>query len=374
MSLECPVEAPLMRAIMDKATRAGIPANGTFELTPLCNYACKMCYVRKTAEEVKKSDRPMMQLKDWLKLAEECKKSGTLSILLTGGEPLIWPDFWNLYNALHQMGFLVSVNTNGSLIDASVIEKWKEKPPIRVNVTLYGASDETYEKLCGTKKQFSRVYENIKALKAAGITTKINCSLTPLNVEDMERILQIGEEEALIVSMTPYMFPPLRREEASVGQNQRFTPQEAGKQHLRRSEYQMDAERYRKYLKAICESTVTPYGLAKEMDDTAEGTVKCRAGRGSFWITWDGWMTPCGMMPIPKTDLLESDFSKAWQETKEKTARLRLSTACKNCPDHALCNACAAMAYTETGSTEKIPKYLCEMVEAMREIAKQECE
>ena len=67
---------------------------------------------------------------------------------LTGGEPFLWPDFWKLYDALIHMGFLVSINTNGSLIDDEAIRKLQELPPTRVNITLYGASDATYERLC----------------------------------------------------------------------------------------------------------------------------------------------------------------------------------------------------------------------------------
>lgn len=371
MTIECPIEAPLMRWLLDKATVNGVPASGTFELSPVCNFNCKMCYVRKTAAEVEASPRPIMELADWLGLADECRQMGTLSLLLTGGEPLLWPQFWTLYEQLHKMGFLVSINTNGSLINEEVLKRWMQRPPVRVNITLYGASDATYEALCGVKGQFTRIRENIRSLKRAGIPVKINCSMTPYNVQDFAEICAFGEKEGLIVSATPYMFPPLRRDTEAVGQNARFTPQEAGRCNMERLRLQNCAEKYEELRKQICMHTVNPPGLAENLENTANASVHCRAGRGSFWITWDGWMTPCGMMPEPRTDIRTQSFAQSWQQCREKTANLRLSSVCEACPNHSLCNACAAMAYTETGSTENVPLYLCHMVEEMRRIAKE---
>lgn len=88
----------------------------------------------------------------WLELARQAKEQGMLYLLLTGGEPFLYPDFWMLYEELVKMGFVISINSNGSLIDEKIIEKLKKYPPARINITLYGASDETYERLCGIKK------------------------------------------------------------------------------------------------------------------------------------------------------------------------------------------------------------------------------
>ena len=129
--------------LYQKAGNKKIPLSGTFELSPVCNFSCKMCYVRKTVQEVKEHPRKLMSLEQCIKLAEQARKEGMLYLLLTGGEPLLWPDFWKLYEALSKMGFLIGINTNGSMIDDQVIERWKENPPYRVNITLYGANDNT---------------------------------------------------------------------------------------------------------------------------------------------------------------------------------------------------------------------------------------
>ena len=86
--------------LFNKASGRKIPLNGTFELSPECNFACRMCYVRKTRREILTHDRPMVTLEQWLEIARQARAQGLLYLLLTGGEPFLWPDFWKLYDAL----------------------------------------------------------------------------------------------------------------------------------------------------------------------------------------------------------------------------------------------------------------------------------
>ena len=358
--------------MLHKASIKKIPLSGTFELSPVCNFSCKMCYVRKTAEEVQRHPRPVMKLEQWLKIAEEAYEAGTLYLLLTGGEPFLWPDFWTLYEKLVRMGFLVTINTNGSLIDEEVLERLKNLPPKRINITLYGASDETYKKLCGADHVFSRVDRAIMKLKNAGIQVKLNCSLTPENVGDLEEMVQYARERELILQIAPYMFPPVRRDPQMVGRNERFTPEESARYRLEAFRLQNGEARYREHLKAILEGSVPPPGLDENCVDPLDGKIRCRAGNASYWITWDGKLTPCGLVSDPYVDLYAAGFQEAWKQLAEICSRLSLSGVCSKCPNHELCHACAAMAIAETGSISGIPEYLCRTVEAMKEIAEQE--
>ena len=83
-------------------------------------------------------------------------------------------------------------------------------------------------------------------------------------------------------------------------------------------------------------------------------------------------MTPCGLMPEPKTDLTVLPFSEAWKELSRQCGLLALSGVCGKCPDQDMCHACAAMAMAETGRAGGIPKYLCRMVRAMKTLANEE--
>ncbi len=368
--LETPPSRVLTDFLYSKASRMMIPLSGTFELSPVCNFSCRMCYVRKTQKEVEKSPRRIMNLEDWRRIAREARDAGLLYLLLTGGEPLLWPDFWTLYDELIDMGFVVSVNTNGSLIDEAAIAHFKRKPPQKISITLYGANDATYQRLCGVDGVFSKVDQAIRGLSAAGITVKLNCSVTPDNAKDLDWIMEYAKERDLTLAASAYMFPPVRRDPGMVGKNARFTPEEAAAHHIRYVSFDRSEEKIHAYLKGILDGYDNPPGLDEGCVDPVDGQIRCRAGKASFWITWDGWMTPCGLMPEPKADLQNQSFAQGWQALTEWSGALRLSGLCEKCPDRKICHPCAAIAYAETGTTEGVPRYKCRVTQAMYEIAK----
>lgn len=353
-----------------KAGKSKIPLSGTFELTPVCNFSCRMCYVRKTAVEVRNSKRPMMTLKQWLILAQEACDAGMLYLLLTGGEPTIWPDFWKLYEELIHMGLIVSINTNGSLLDRQAIQRLIEMPPRRINITLYGGSDAAYERLCGVKNMFSVVDHCIGELVNAGINVKLNCSLTPFNVSDLESMVAYAQERGLILDIASYMFPPVRREMTMIGQNERFTPEQSAEYRLKAYRLQYGEEKYNRFLEEILKDNTLPPELEEGCVDPIDGRIRCRAGKSSFWVTWDGSLTPCGMMSEPKIEFQQHSFMRAWNELIAISNNIRLSGVCSRCSNLKLCHSCATMAQTETGLFSGIPTYLCETVKEMKRLAR----
>lgn len=365
-------EAPLTQYLFTKASQKKIPLSGTFELSPVCNFSCRMCYVRMTPSQVAAHSRPAMTLERWLALAEQARASGMLYLLLTGGEPFLWPDFWPLYERLTEMGFVLSINTNGSLIDEATIARLRARPPTRLNITLYGAGNDTYRSLCRADGVFTRVDRAIMGLREAGLMVKLNCSLTPQNAGDLEAMVRYAEQRGLILEVNTYMFPPLRRDPSQVGRNERFTPEEAARYHMERYRLMYGEETYDRYLHSVLRGIADPPGLDESCVDPVDGKIRCRAGKAAFWVTWDGWLTPCGMMTEPRVDLAEQPFDRAWKTLTEQSERMRLSGVCGQCPDRDLCHSCAAMAQAETGSPGGIPLYLCRMVEAMKTLARQE--
>lgn len=372
MSEEKPSGRPLTDYLYAKACHMHIPLNGTFELSPVCNFSCRMCYVRKSAKEVRESPRGILTLADWRRIAREARDAGMLELLLTGGEPLLWPDFWTLYEELIDMGFLVSINTNGSLIDEKAIARFRRRPPNRINITLYGASDKTYQQLCGIDGVYSKVDHAIRGLMDAGITVKLNCSLTPDNAEDIDAIVDYAKERNTILSVATYMFPPVRRDPSQIGINRRFTPEESSRYLMRYLRRNRGEDRFRGYLQSILSGRSEPLGLESDCVDPVDGKIRCRAGRASFWITWDGWITPCGMMPEPKVDIKDQPFADAWKQIVEAAAAIRLTGLCDQCANRDICHPCAAVAYAETGSFSGIPIYRCQAVQKMRKLAFEE--
>lgn len=360
--LTIPVEPPITEYLHVKAARRGIPLSGSFELTPCCNMACKMCYVRLTKPE-QEAIAPLRTAQEWLKLGQEARDNGMLYLLLTGGEPFLRDDFREIYQGLHQMGFVISINSNGTMIDEQTVQWLKETPPTRINITLYGSSNETYARLCGNPQGFTKTTQAIRMLRDAGITVKINCSLTPHNAEDADGIFAFAREEGLLVQATSYMFPPLRRDASMVGCNERFTPEEAAYQAARVVSL-LNGEDW--FLENLKNGLPPIPSDTEDTDLTGEGEgIRCRAGKCSFWVTWQGTFMPCGMLPDEDAvNVFDVGFTEAWNNAKGCAAAIRLPAQCAVCVARDSCRACAAMVYTETGNFHTVPKYRCEMTKA----------
>lgn len=340
-----------------KACKNGTPLAGTFEITPRCNFDCKMCYVHLSAAEQQKRGREL-SADEWLGIADAARSRGMLFLLITGGEPLIRPDFKYLLSELKKMGILVSVNSNGSLIDRDWLDFFKHEPPFRFNITLYGGENATYERLCG-RPAFDKVTQNIRSLKELGIDVKINASLTQYNAADLARIHAIAEELNAPIQVATYMFPPIRRNEDMIGQNDRFTAEESARYAVSWDKLRFDREQFCKRAEAMRN------GLSLPREDACEGTpgekISCRAGRSTFWINWKGDMTPCGMMTFPAVSVPELGFDAAWEKIKAEASEIRLPHECSVCEMKHACSVCAAMCVTETGHFDYKPVYLCDM-------------
>ena len=112
-------------------------------------------------------------------MGKEARDSGMLYLLLTGGEPFLRKDFREIYQGLYDLGIIIEINSNGTLIDEQTVAWLREVPPQRINITLYGASDVTYGRLCRNPKGFTQVSRAIRLLKEARINVRLNCSVTP---------------------------------------------------------------------------------------------------------------------------------------------------------------------------------------------------
>lgn len=364
-------ELKIIEHMHRRAVAAGVPLSGAFELTPLCSMACKMCYVRKTAEELAASGQRLRSADEWLALAREAREAGMLLLLLTGGEPFTYPEFRRLYTELRRMGFVISINSNATLITEEVVEWLRADPPQRVNITLYGASDATYARLCGHPTGFTRVTHAIDLLREAGVSVKLNCSVTPENADDLEQIVAYSDEKKLVLQATSYMFPPLRRDADSIGKNARFSAADCARTEVKIRRLQRGEENVRGYLAAIEQHLPVDAPLCADCE--GEG-VQCRAGKSAFWLTWDGRMTPCGMVNAPAAYPFETGFLPAWEAIRAAAAALRLPPECAACEARDYCRTCAAMCYTETGTYDRKPQYRCDLIRAVPDACRAELE
>lgn len=334
-----------------KGGRLGLPVSGNFELTPRCNFNCKMCYIHHADA---KGERTAEQ---WIELGKAAVAQGMVFLLLTGGEPFLRKDFREIYSGLKQLGLLISINTNASLITDDMIEFLRQDPPMRINVTLYGASEETYVRLCGVP-MFNRVLDRIRKMKDAGLSVKINATITRENACDIEEIYRIGQELGIHVKSTAYLFPQVRLDDCGCGEAyQRFTPEEAALYTLKCKEQTLTPAQLAEY--------AVYAGEDEECTDGQGDTMRCRGGQTSFWVTWDGRLLPCGLFSGEGEHLDEVEFVLAWKKVRAHCQALRLPKECTGCALRSNCPSCAASCLAETGDTQVLPRYICTMVKTL---------
>lgn len=346
-------EPKLSRYLHGKAAAQGFPVSGNFELTPRCNFNCKMCYVHLSEAEQKRRGRELTA-SQWLSIGESACREGVVFLLLTGGEPTLRPDFMEILSGLKRMGLLISVNSNGFLLQGDLLEQIIKDPPHRFNITLYGTSNETYEALCGIPA-YDQVLRNLRALRDAGIDVKLNLTLTPENMGDREAVAAAARELGAHLQTATYLFPPVR----ITGKNdfpQRLPAEAAGSLEGRRLREILSEDDFARLKSRFL--------LPVEAEDECR---YCRSGRSSFWLTWDGRLLPCGMLPEPSADVLRLGFSKAWAEVRDAMQGIRFPKACTECRYRELCHICLAKCYCETLGFDRPPEYACRMTRALLE-------
>jgi MoaA/NifB/PqqE/SkfB family radical SAM enzyme len=316
-----------------------------------------MCYVHLSQEDVDAQGKELTA-QQWIDLAREAKEMGMISVLLTGGEPFVRPDFFEIFHAIKSMGLLVSINSNGSMLKGKVLQQLLQDPPHRINISLYGGCNETYRSMCGLSA-YDSVVESVRALKEAGVDVRLNVSITPHNRHDLKKIHETGEKLGVIVKASAYMYPSIRVNGEQYGCNNRLSAEEAASCGLDWDELRMSREEFNRRAKSLIDRV--PFEENECMADLDHG-VGCRAGSTTFWMTWDGRMLPCGMMPRPVAYPLEIGFKAAWEQTRQETAAIRMPKECvANCPNRKMCAVCAAVCITETGSFDQKPEYVCRM-------------
>lgn len=344
--------------LVAKATQYGLPIGGTFELLPLCNMNCDMCYIRLNREEMNQRGR-LRTVQEWLELAKELKQAGTLFILLTGGEPFLYPYFKELYRGLKELGMIITINTNGTLINEEMAQFLSQDKPRRINVTLYGASNETYEKLCHYPNGYDKTIEGIQLLKKYHLDIKLNGTLVPENQHEVDEMIAFAKEMDLYLKIDTYMFPCSRKKIHPFKQSARLSAIDAAK-HSVAIKKKMDSKEYQDYQKYMLDKS----HYISQNDDCS---LNCRAGKSSFWITWDGYLTPCVFMDEPAIDVFSQPFLVSWEELKEKAKTLHLPVSCQNCSKRGICQVCGACAYCENGNFDEQPHYMCEYIETILE-------
>ncbi|MBO5868064.1 MAG: radical SAM protein, partial [Oscillospiraceae bacterium] len=174
---------------------ARYPINATLELTLRCNLKCKMCMFRHADDENARLAAEELTAFQWTELAQQMFDAGTLNILITGGEPLLRKDFCEIYSSIYRLGFIVTLYTNATLVTEEIMQTLRQYPPHKIGITLYGASNETYKKLCNCTDGFDRAIAGTRALATLPSVLEFRTTLVQDNYGDLAAMETLVKQE-----------------------------------------------------------------------------------------------------------------------------------------------------------------------------------
>lgn len=357
------------KLISQKALEKRLPISGTFELLPYCNMRCNMCYiVHDRPSDWKES---LHSVDDWDNLFDQAIEQGMLYALITGGEPLIYPGFRELMERISKKPIHLALNTNGTLLNREVVQWLSKISPGRLNISLYGGSNETYARLCHNPKGFEQVTEAFALLNEYQIPYRVHATMTPDNYGDFDQMIAVCNEYHAPLQMVYYMFPPYRKDQGVIPNEARFTPEQAAEVALRILKHRNpDPQMRRMQLEANCAC----FGEPERYSLYGNRNIACRGGYASFWIDWQGRVSGCGVHAAEHIDLAKVPFEDAWKQIVASTEKTLVSEDCQYCKYRCICPSCAAAAFCETGDVEGTPEYLCRFCEVYAELLQEELE
>ena len=176
----------------------------SLEVTARCNNACRHCYINLPAGDRRAMWRELT-LDEINRIADEAIQMGALWCLITGGEPLLRKDFKNIYMLLKKKGLFITVFTNATLITEDIVALFKKYPPRDLEVSVYGATQETYEIVTHKKGSFKAFMKGFNLLIDNGISVNLKAMALRSNFHELEQIAQFCQER----SKAPYRYDPM---------------------------------------------------------------------------------------------------------------------------------------------------------------------
>lgn len=304
------------------------------EITQHCNNKCTHCYVDPANR--KPTDLP---LDWWLDLLDALVAEETLFLILTGGEPLVRPDFQELYLAAKQRGFILSVFTNARLVDDALLDLFYRYPPRRVLVSLYGATRETYEKVSRVPGSFDQAIRGAWRLKEAGIPIYLRTMLLRSNYHELPQLKSLAAELGAQFNFDGAVCPTVDGDRCVL--RERLDPET-----LVAIEAQ-DPQRVEGWRTSV----------AAWHPQVNRRRFNCAAGIHGLHITADGFAMPCPgagtvRRPLERDDLRGSLHRFFYDEMLPLLHEMDSGDSlCARCRVSALCGTCSAARELETDSS-----------------------
>src|SRR5262245_38762753 len=162
------------------------PITAQWEITFKCNHLCDFCYNSPTGQKE-------MTTAEILAGLDKIADMGILYLILTGGEPMVRPDFWKILEGAVERGFATRIYTNGFLIDDEKAARLKALNPFELEISIHGARPETHDRLTGIPGSLARIITALEFLQKHRIKTNLKCPITRWNQDELRDVRAIGD-------------------------------------------------------------------------------------------------------------------------------------------------------------------------------------
>lgn len=307
------------KKLMLRAFQQCIPVNLHIELTRLCNLKCIFCY--------NQNELIHIETEAVKKVLNEAATMGTLHLGMTGGEPLLHPDFLEIASHAKKLGFLLIIQTNAILIDQAYANKIAELHPAVVDISIHGASDHSHDLITGTQGSFQKALSAIKMLRTRNCPVRIKTPVTRINQDELEQINELALNLNCVITFDPFISPTLNRDKEPLALKPDF------KKLVDYFEYTiMDNE-----------------GDIINLEPKKINDPLCGMARNSLAITAEGNIQSCMRVPIPLGTIYQHTLSHIWNHNKKLKELRRLSRKsmekCQQCNLLEYCFLCPGLIY-----------------------------
>jgi radical SAM protein with 4Fe4S-binding SPASM domain len=324
------------------------PMEVSIEVTHRCPLECQHCYNNLPMSDTN-ARKQELTFDEHVRLLDELVDLGCLWLLYTGGEIFARKDFLDIYTEAKKRGFLITLFTNGTMITPKVADHLVKYRPFGIEITLYGATKETYEALTRIPGSFDRCMKGISLLLERGLPLKLKTVPTSINVHEVYEMKRFAEEDLGV----EFKFDPLVNPRTDCSQSPigvRLSPEQAVALEFR------DPVRASEYLR-IAETE------QRENIPNSTQRYTCGGGQNGCAVDPKGQMTICVLSHRDGYNVREGSFTQGWDgRLKEiRATENTRKTICTDCKITTLCSMCAANGELEAGDAEKPVDFLCQV-------------
>lgn len=310
-----------------------------WELTRNCNLNCIHC----RAAASKGPYRGELDTSECKKILDEIASFSSPTIILTGGEPLLRDDIFDIIDYGNARGLRLVMAINGTLLDRKKALRLKQRGIRRISISLDGKDRSSHDRFRGVEGAFDAVMDASSILTEIGLDFQINTTVTGLNVYDLEEIKDLVKKVGAC-AWHVFMLVP-------VGRGEEFKGKELGAEEYERCLEWLYNIEDRKELEIKVTCAPHYYRIVKERGGIPK-SAGCLAGKSFMFISHRGVAQPCGYLEIASGDVRKDGVSKVWEDSPVFN-KLRDVKAykgrCGSCRYLNICGGCRARAYETKG-------------------------